>query len=86
MPRSAVLIDGAYLGKFLQTIGEPRVAMDILANKVARDDEIIRTYYYTCMPYQGQPPTPEERTRYARMDSFVYNLRKLPRFEVSLGK
>ena len=39
-----------------------------------------------CMPYQSCPATEEERRRFASMDKFVYTLRKLPRFEVKLGR
>jgi uncharacterized LabA/DUF88 family protein len=38
------------------------------------------------MPYQSSPPTKEESERYAAMNRFVYSLKKLPRFEVRLGK
>jgi uncharacterized LabA/DUF88 family protein len=38
------------------------------------------------MPYQSNPPTDEEKARYGNADRFLYNIRKLPRFEVKLGK
>jgi uncharacterized LabA/DUF88 family protein len=38
------------------------------------------------MPYQSDPPTEEERRRYAAMDKFLGSIRRLPRFEVRLGK
>ena len=38
------------------------------------------------MPYQSCPPTEDERRRFSSMDKFVYTLKKLPRFEVKLGK
>ena len=38
------------------------------------------------MPYQSSPPTEEERERYAAVDRFIYSLKKIPRFEVRLGK
>jgi uncharacterized LabA/DUF88 family protein len=38
------------------------------------------------MPLQSDPPTPEERARYAAKDRFIYRLKSLPRFEVRLGR
>ena len=85
--RAAVFIDGAYLTKILDVdFGKPKIDLarfsDILCGKYER----LRTYYYNCMPYQSCPVTEEERRRFASMDKFVYTLRKLPRFEVKLGR
>jgi len=38
------------------------------------------------MPYQSSPPSAEEKARYAAIDRFIYSLKKIPRFEVRLGK
>ncbi|MGE5569195.1 MAG: NYN domain-containing protein [Rhodospirillales bacterium] len=38
------------------------------------------------MPYQGNPPTPEESARYAAKHKFTTALSLLPRFEVRLGR
>ena len=38
------------------------------------------------MPYQSDPPTEEERERYSKAYKFLFTLRRLPRFEVRLGK
>jgi uncharacterized LabA/DUF88 family protein len=38
------------------------------------------------MPYQSHPPTTQESTRYSQMDAFLSYLRKLPRFEIRLGR
>lgn len=48
--------------------------------------ERLRTYYYHCMPFQSVVPTPEERSRFAAMDAFIFNLKKLPRFQFRQGK
>jgi len=85
--RAAVFIDGAYLTKILDVdFGKPKIDLagfsDILCGKYER----LRTYYYNFMPYQSCPPTEDERRRFASMDKFVYTLRKLPRFEVKLGR
>ena len=48
--------------------------------------ERLRTYYYTSMPYQSNPPTEDERQRYSKANRFVNSLRHIPRFEVKLGR
>jgi uncharacterized LabA/DUF88 family protein len=47
--------------------------------------EILRTYYYNCLPYQRNPPTQEESLRFAQAQKFHTALRALPRFEVREG-
>lgn len=49
-------------------------------------DQLLRTYYYNCLPYQSNPPTDEERARYAAKHRFFTALGHIPRFEVRLGK
>lgn len=85
--RAAVFIDGAYLTKILDVdFGKPKIDLSKFSDILCGDYERLRTYYYNCMPYQTCPPTEEERRRYAAMDKFVYTLKKLPRFEVKLGR
>lgn len=50
------------------------------------NDEVIRTYYYNCPPYQSSTPTPEERQKKSGYDSFRQFLLRLPRYEVREGK
>lgn len=84
--KGAVFIDSGYLDKLLMNLGKLHIDYEPLANMLCTNCERLRTYYYTCMPYQSNPPTPEEKIRYANADKFLYNIRKLPRFEVRLGK
>lgn len=48
--------------------------------------DLLRTYYYHCPPYQSNPPTQEEKERYAARRSFYTALDRLPRFSVRLGR
>lgn len=48
-------------------------------------DQLLRAYYYHCLPYQSNPPTFEEKERYAVRHGFFNALRRIPRFEVRLG-
>ena len=85
--RATVFIDGAYLTKILDVdFGKPKIDLAGFSDILCGSYERLRTYYYNCMPYQSCPPTEEERRRFASMDKFVYTLRKLPRFEVKLGR
>jgi uncharacterized LabA/DUF88 family protein len=46
----------------------------------------LRAYYYNCLPYQSNPPTPEESERFAKKERYFSYLRRLPRFNVKVGK
>jgi uncharacterized LabA/DUF88 family protein len=84
--KGAVFIDGGYLTKLLLNLGKLAIDFEAFANMLCTNCERMRTYYYTCMPYQSNPPTEEEKIRYANADKFLYKIRRLPRFEVRLGK
>jgi len=87
MDKAVVLIDGGYLAHLLKEVfGEPKKDFEDLSEKLCENVERLRTYYYYCMPYQSSPPTEEEKERYAAADRFIYSLKKIPRFEVRLGK
>jgi uncharacterized LabA/DUF88 family protein len=87
MARCAVLIDGGYLDKVqAEDFANTRIDIGKLGDELAGSMERLRTYYYHCMPFQSANPTPDEKTRYASMDSFIFNLKKLPRFQFRQGK
>ena len=65
---------------------EVRVDFLRLSDMLCSGYERFRTYYYDCMPYQSNSPTDEERKRYADNSRFIEYFKKLPRFEVRLGK
>ena len=87
MGRVAIFIDGAYLEYgFKQEFSLPRIDFGRFASKVAGDNEILRTYYYHCLPYQSNPPTTEESQLFGKRQAFYSRLSRIPRFEVKLGK
>jgi len=63
-----------------------RLDFQKLTIDIAAPDELLRTYYYHCLPYQSDPPTPEERQRFASRQRFFAALSRLPHFQVRLGK
>lgn len=84
---TAVFIDGAYLEKvLLYDHAKARIHFGRLVDTMVEGDELLRAYYYHCLPYQSSPPTEEEKARYAARRRFIDALRHLPRFEVRLGK
>ncbi len=85
--RVAVFIDGAYLDYVLRDeFNNTQIDYQALSREVVGDSDILRTYYYHCPPYQGNPPTEEERDRYSRQRSFFTALERLPRYTVRLGR
>jgi uncharacterized LabA/DUF88 family protein len=85
-PRVASFIDGAYLDALVRDeCGGGRIDYEKLSHKMAQGIDILRTYYYNCLPYQKPKPLPEEATRFAQAQKFHTALRALPRFEVREG-
>lgn len=84
---AAVFIDGGYIRGILRDyFKEIRIDYLKLSEILCEGYERFRTYYYDCMPFQSSPPTKEERERYSKADRFISALRRLPRFEIRLGK
>jgi uncharacterized LabA/DUF88 family protein len=87
MSRIAVYIDGAYVQHTLRDeFASATIHFGLLAQKVAGGREILRTYYYDCLPYQSQAPTAEERERFSKKQRFFAALRRNPRFQVREGR
>ena len=85
--RAALFVDGAYLDYLLRDeFNRARIDYGALSSEMAGDSEILRTYYYHCMPYQGNPPTQDQRERYASARRFFNTLENLPRYTVRLGR
>lgn len=85
--RIAIFIDGAYLDYVLkEEFNDARIDYQALSKCLAGESDILRTYYYHCLPYQGNPPSQEERDRYSDMRSFFTALDRLPRFTVRQGR
>lgn len=85
--RVAIFVDGRYLDRILKDdFNRARVDFRVLVSTMARGQDILRTYYYDCLPHQSDPPTQQERVRYAQARRFHDALRMLPRFEVRLGR
>lgn len=87
MGKIAIFIDGAYLSKVLQeSFGSPQIDFSKLSSFLANGDQILRTYYYNCMPYKSLSPSQGEINRYNNMQRFVTALENLDHYTVRLGK
>jgi len=85
--RSVFLIDNGYLSAILRDeFGEPRIDYLTLSEVVCQGYHRLRTYVYDCLPYQANPPTPQQQQLYAGKVKFFSALKKLPSFEVRFGK
>lgn len=84
---TAVFIDGGYLDKVThRDHAGARLDFQKLSQVMSQPDDLLRAYYYHCLPYQSNPPTHEEQQRYAGRHRFTTKLSLLPRFEVRLGR
>lgn len=87
METCAIYIDGGYLDKVLQQDYDGiRIDMEKLVWVAARQDELLRAYYYHCMPWLSDPPTADEQGRFDSKRRFIDAISHIPRFQVRLGK
>jgi len=90
MEKCIIFIDGGYLASALRDFGNPKIDhlkfCNYLCGLCDCDVRRVRTYYYDCLPYQSNPPTPEEKERYSKKQRFMTMLKRLPRFEIKLGR
>ena len=59
---------------------------EVVASKTLEPLDLLRTYYYDCLPYQSNPPSESESNRFAAKSSFFQRLRTFDRFEVREGR
>lgn len=93
MARLAIFIDGGYLDRLASAhlkvwIDYEQFSKEIATTVDSRTPEpvdIVRTYYYHCLPYQSNPPTADEARRYAQKHKLFERLRYLDRYEVREG-
>ena len=84
-------IDGAYLDHVLAQVSQGKrinyqALISTIVEKAGGNRDIIRIYYYHCLPYQDNPPTHEQSDRFGKMQGFFRALQRMPRFEVKQGR
>ncbi len=94
MGRLAIFIDGGYMdqlasrefsvwvdyAKFVKEI------ISVISSKTSVPLDLLRTYYYHCLPYQTASPTELEAEQFAAKRRFFYALNRLDRFLVREGR
>lgn len=85
MFKVCVFIDGEYLRKGAQELGYSTNPLEKLAAGIAAPHHLVRTYFYDCLPYQSDPPTPQEQENFGRKEKFFKRIENLPKFQVRLG-
>ena len=94
MARLAIFIDAGYSNALARDTFRIRIDYDkfrteihrLVAGDTAEPLDLLRTYYYDCLPYQSNTPTQEERDRMSRAQSFFNALRRLNSFSVKEGR
>ena len=94
MSRLAIFVDGGYLDSLAEDEFSMRVDMgklgdeirQIITTKSQDNVELLRTFYYDCLPYKSNPPTEEEALRFGKKRRFFSALSYLPRFSVREGR
>ncbi len=86
--KCAIFIDGGYLNKVLKNnFGAENIDYFRFSEEISSSLKVkrLRTYFYHCLPIV-RANNPEDISRKANMQKFLANLKRLPRFEVKLGK
>ncbi len=84
--KTAIFIDGGYIFKVIKNEFSGQLDYHKFVTEISHGKEVLRSYFYDCTPYQSNPPTTEEKERYSKVLKFHTYLKRLPRFEVRLGR
>ena len=94
MAKLAIFIDGGYLAKlakdhFHEWVDHEKLSNEIRGTIAAGTHEpldLLRTYFYDCLPYQSAFPTAEETQRFSGKRRFFSMLQRLPGYKVREGR
>lgn len=86
MNRIAAFIDAAYLDRLPNRDRAGDIDFRILAARLARGRELLRTYYYDALPYLPANASAGLRRWYDERKDFIDRLSTVPRVLVRLGK
>src|SRR3989344_138120 len=88
MEKVAIFIDGGYLNRILKDyFNEPNIDYAKLCEIICEELKLerLRTYFYHCMPIIRKDNKVDEK-KHADMQKFISKLKRLPRFEIKLGR
>lgn len=86
MARMAVFLDGGYLDNMLLNFQKARIDYGAMVTAMAKGIDLLRAYYYHCLPYQSSNPTQEEREEFAKKERFFRAISRLNSFTIRQGK
>lgn len=94
MARLAIFVDGGYLDaisrkEYSTPVDIAKLCAEIrqvVDNKSHDNVDLLRLFYYDCLPYQSHSPTPDEAQRFAKKRSFFAKIGRLPRVKVREGR
>ncbi len=93
MYRLAIFIDGGYIDVVARELGIwidyakfVKEIISAVSNKTPNALDLLRTYYYDCLPYQSDPPTDDETKRFSGKRKFFSALSHIERFQVRQGR
>lgn len=88
MEKVAIFIDGGYLNRVLKNyFNEINLDYAKFCETICNELNLkrLRTYFYHCMPIIRKGNKDDEK-RHADMQKFISKLKRLPRFEIKLGR
>lgn len=85
--KAVVFIDNGYFSALLRDeFNLARVDYLALSEELSKGFFRLRTYVYDALPYQSDPPDPQQSQRVASKQRFFQSLAQYPSFEIRLGK
>jgi uncharacterized LabA/DUF88 family protein len=85
--RVAIFIDGGYLDYVLSDLGLfGQLDYRAFADGLKGPGDLLRAYYYHCLPWQSAQPTAQESQRFASMQKFLAAIDRTPRYLVRQGR
>ena len=88
MEKASLFIDGGYLNRILKDhFKEFRLEFSKFSDTICTNLMVsrLRTYYYHCLPVKRKN-LDKDSSKIQGMQRFISNLKRLPRFDVKLGK
>ncbi len=88
MGNTAIFVDLGYLSYITKRFGNTKVDYNKLPATVLdkTHENHYRTYVYHCPPYQGNPPTAEEKLRKSKYDRYIFSLSRTNRLILRAGR
>ena len=60
--------------------------VNVISSNTKEPLDLLRTYYYNCLPYQSSPPTASEQKQFAQKRGFFGALTRIEKFLVREGR